>query len=523
MSKMEVEAKQVVPYQETPLDAKTKDLLCELCRQFYTLGWVTGTGGSISIKTSENKIFMSPSSVQKERMVASDIFVMDDKGVVIKEGVNPDGIKVKLSQCHPLFMSAYLHRNSGAVIHTHSIWAVLVSLYSGDEFRATHMEMIKGIEHHGYESELVIPVIDNTPQEEDLRDSLTAALLKYPKANAVIVRRHGVYVWGRDWRHAKAQCECLDYVMQLAVEMRRMGLDPADKNGARPLAVEDKTYSGGCCVSHQPVMAAPAAAANGAGSKKRKAVGGSEAAPVTTIVMDIEGTTTPIDFVTVEMFGYARDHVAAHLSSTWASAETQTDVAALRALAEADVKSHAAGAVGIPGKGKAEDIQKAVVANVLWQMSADRKSTALKELQGHIWKAGFDSGALQGMFYQDVQPALESWTRRNYKLYIYSSGSVNAQKMLFEHPKGQASFLPHIKGHYDTNIGMKREAKSYSAIATDIHTAPENIMFLTDIYEEAVAADAAGFQVTLIIRPGNKALPAECTFATAHSFVDLAL
>ena len=120
-------------------------------------------------------------------------------------------------------MSAYMHRHAGAVIHTHSIHAVLVSLLCGTEFRATHMEMIKGIEHHGYLSELVVPIIDNTPQEEDLRDSLTAALLKYPKANAVIVRRHGIYVWGRDWRHAKAQCECLDYVMQLAVEMRKLG------------------------------------------------------------------------------------------------------------------------------------------------------------------------------------------------------------------------------------------------------------------------------------------------------------
>lgn len=289
---------------------------------------------------------MSPSGVQKERMVPDDIYVMTAAGEVIHEGVNPEGVKLKLSQCHPLFMSAYMHRNSGAVIHTHSIHAVLVSLLCGDEFRATHMEMIKGIEHHGYLSELVIPIIDNTPQEEDLRDSLTAALLKYPKANAVIVRRHGIYVWGRDWRHAKAQCECLDYVMQLAVEMRKLGMDPNDHHAARPLAVEHSVYSRGCCES-----GADHATTVGGGKKRKTLNAGnhdaslassssssssSSSAPIEAIVTDIEGTTTPIDFVKVTMFGYARAHVEAHLRATLHSAQTQADIDGMRTLAGAD-------------------------------------------------------------------------------------------------------------------------------------------------------------------------------------------
>ena len=154
---------------------------------------------------------MSPSSVQKERMRPQDIYTLDEKGDILMPGINPL-LNLKLSQCHPLFMSAYLHRNAGAVIHTHSINAVMVGYLYGTEFRTSHLEMIKGISGLNYSDELVIPIIENTNQECELLESLEKAILMYPKSTAVIVRDHGLYIWGKDWMHCKTQCECLDYM-----------------------------------------------------------------------------------------------------------------------------------------------------------------------------------------------------------------------------------------------------------------------------------------------------------------------
>ncbi|VEN47313.1 unnamed protein product [Callosobruchus maculatus] len=122
-----------------------KNLIPELCRQFYHLGWVTGTGGGISIKHG-NKIYIAPSAVQKERIHPSDMFVQTIEGEDLE--LPPPEKKLKKSQCTPLFMCAYTMRNAGAVIHTHSKAAVMVTLlFPGKEFKCTHLEMIKGIKN----------------------------------------------------------------------------------------------------------------------------------------------------------------------------------------------------------------------------------------------------------------------------------------------------------------------------------------------------------------------------------------
>ena len=115
-----------------------RDLICELCRQFYTQGWVSGTGGGISIREGD-RIYMAPSGVQKERLQPEDLFELDLKGNVVEA---PEG---QLSACAPLFMNAFEHRDAGAVLHSHSINALLATLISGDELRVTHLEMMKGI------------------------------------------------------------------------------------------------------------------------------------------------------------------------------------------------------------------------------------------------------------------------------------------------------------------------------------------------------------------------------------------
>ncbi|KAI6053524.1 methylthioribulose-1-phosphate dehydratase [Marmota monax] len=205
-------------------------LIPELCKQFYHLGWVTGTGGGISLKHG-NEIYIAPSGVQKERIQPEDMFVCD----INEQDISgpPASKKLKKSQCTPLFMNAYTMRGAGAVIHTHSKAAVMATLlFPGREFKITHQEMIKGIRkctsggYFRYDDMLVVPIIENTPEEKDLKERMARAMNEYPDSCAVLVRRHGVYVWGETWEKAKTMCECYDYLFDIAVSMKKVGLDP---------------------------------------------------------------------------------------------------------------------------------------------------------------------------------------------------------------------------------------------------------------------------------------------------------
>ncbi|GAM17584.1 hypothetical protein SAMD00019534_007590, partial [Acytostelium subglobosum LB1] len=207
-------------------------LIPELCKQFYSLGWVTGTGGGISIK-HDKEIYIAASGVQKERIIGEDIFVMDENENELS--APPLYKNLRPSQCTPLFFNAYRMRGAGAVIHTHSQHAVMVTLLYDKEFVITHQEMIKGIVRgHGpdakylqYHDRLVVPIIENTPHERDLKQRMARAMEAYPEASAVLVRRHGVYVWGADWVKAKTMTECFDYLFEIAVKMKQHGINPA--------------------------------------------------------------------------------------------------------------------------------------------------------------------------------------------------------------------------------------------------------------------------------------------------------
>lgn len=199
-----------------------KQTIVELCQLFYGQGWVSGTGGGISIR-HEGRIHVAPSGVQKERLAAEDLFELDDAGEVVAK---PRDDALTLSACTPLFMNAYTLRDAGAVLHSHSLNAMLATLTCGDVFRVTHLEMMKGIAGTGYHDVLEVPVINNTAHECDLADSMADAMRAFPNSDAVLVRRHGVYVWGQDWVQAKTQAECYDYLFAAAVRMRQLGLDP---------------------------------------------------------------------------------------------------------------------------------------------------------------------------------------------------------------------------------------------------------------------------------------------------------
>ncbi|CAJ0835342.1 2729_t:CDS:2 [Entrophospora sp. SA101] len=194
------------------------NLIPELCRLFYKLGWVTGTG---------ELVYIAPSGVQKERIKPKDLFVLLLS--TRRELRSPE--RYKPSACTPLFYNAYTLRNANACIHTHSQNAVMVTLlYSNSEvFEITHQEMIKGIrrgsskENFEYFDSLVVPIIENTAKEEDLTEDMAKIMTKYPETNAVLVRRH------ESWEKAKTMCEFYDYLFEIAVKMKSIGLDPAAK------------------------------------------------------------------------------------------------------------------------------------------------------------------------------------------------------------------------------------------------------------------------------------------------------
>ncbi|VVC32689.1 Class II aldolase/adducin N-terminal,Methylthioribulose-1-phosphate dehydratase,PWWP [Cinara cedri] len=196
-------------------------LIPELCRLFYLNGWVTGTGGGISIKY-ENHIYIAPSGVQKERIQPEDLFVQDIHGVDVE--LPPPEKNFSKSQCTPIFMCSYTLRDAGAVIHIHSLEVVKLCLLSpGKDIRINDLEIIKGIyneekgKYYDNDEEVVIPIIENSKYERDLVGTFKLALRKYPMTSAVIVRNHGMYVWGKDWQSAKTQCECYDYAFKVMI------------------------------------------------------------------------------------------------------------------------------------------------------------------------------------------------------------------------------------------------------------------------------------------------------------------
>lgn len=210
--------------EQTMQNEHPRTLIPALCRQFYDLGWCTGTGGGIAIR-EDGVIYMAPSGVQKERIGSADIFELDLDGRVLRE---PQTAGLKLTECSPLFFNAFRQRGAGAVIHSHSIDALMATVHFDTVFRVSHVEMIKGLRGYGYYDTVEVPIIPNTARECELADSMAEAIDENPQIDAVLVQRHGVYVWGKDWQQAKTQAECLDYLFRFADRMIQSGRNPVD-------------------------------------------------------------------------------------------------------------------------------------------------------------------------------------------------------------------------------------------------------------------------------------------------------
>jgi enolase-phosphatase E1 len=202
------------------------------------------------------------------------------------------------------------------------------------------------------------------------------------------------------------------------------------------------------------------------------------------VLLDIEGTTTPIEFVHQTLFGYARARVSGFLERHWNDPEVRADVARLGAEHPADDPA-------------------LVVAYVHWLMDQDRKSTGLKSLQGKIWEEGYRAGELRGEVYPDVPPALERWRRQGIDIAIFSSGSVQAQRSLFK-STAAGDLTRFIRAYFDTTTGPKTAPQSYARIAAALERSPSEVLFLSDIAAELDAAQTAGMRTALCVRtPGS--------------------
>jgi len=213
------------------------------------------------------------------------------------------------------------------------------------------------------------------------------------------------------------------------------------------------------------------------------------------VLLDIEGTTTPIDFVLRTLFPYARQRVGDFLREHHSDEATETDLAKAWDEYRAD-----AGNADCPPWRDRQDLAQAA-AYFRWLIDKDRKSPALKSLQGRIWQQGYDEGHLNGEVYPDVPGALQRWKSEGRRVAIYSSGSVLAQKLLFR-TTVHGDLTTYLDAHFDTVVGAKRETASYTRIAESLSTSPSTILFVSDIAAELDAAANAGMRTALSIRPG---------------------
>ena len=212
------------------------------------------------------------------------------------------------------------------------------------------------------------------------------------------------------------------------------------------------------------------------------------AAGIEVVLLDIEGTTTPISFVHQRLFPYARARTAEFLQQHASDLEIQRVVSDLRGLQNAADSDAPAGDI---------------VSFVHFLIDNDRKLGPLKTLQGRIWEQGYAISELEGEVYADVLPAFERWTRADIRVAIFSSGSVLAQRLLFSNSTA-GDLSPYISKYFDTSVGAKGDAASYRRIvkALDLR-APAHVLFISDVVRELDAARDAGLRTLLCVRPAS--------------------
>ena len=234
------------------------------------------------------------------------------------------------------------------------------------------------------------------------------------------------------------------------------------------------------------------------------------------ILLDIEGTTTPIAFVTSTLVPYARAHIRSYLERNGDSSQYTTFLEAFRREHAADAQARQPVP---PWTGSGLAARASVEAYAEWLMSHDRKSPALKELQGYIWEEGYKSGDLVAPVYPDVAPAFDRWRAAGEAIAIFSSGSVLAQRWLFRCSTA-GDLTPYVQWYFDTGTGPKRDPASYARIARETSQSPGDILFISDVVAELDAARVTGMRTRLSLRPGNPP-QAETDHQTITSFDEI--
>ena len=236
---------------------------------------------------------------------------------------------------------------------------------------------------------------------------------------------------------------------------------------------------------------------------------------VQAIVLDIEGTTTPIAFVHDVLFPFARAHLCEYLETPH---DRDTLHESLRFLRDEWSDDVARGEKPPPWPA-AQGGERAAAPYIEWLMDRDRKSRGLKLLQGRIWEDGYRAGLLKGEVFSDVPPALARWRAARIDIAIYSSGSELAQRLIFgATPHGD--LIPFISRFFDTAVGAKISPESYRTIAAGLGCVPDGMLFVSDVTTELDAARSAGCQVLLCVRPGNRPQPRH-SFTAISSFEEI--
>jgi enolase-phosphatase E1 len=224
------------------------------------------------------------------------------------------------------------------------------------------------------------------------------------------------------------------------------------------------------------------------------------------ILLDIEGTTTPIDFVHNTLFPFAKARIAGFVQENLDGLKYELGQLAAEHAADADYNGEFR-----------PDSANSVSDYLKYLIEQDRKSTALKSIQGLIWQKGYESGDLVSSVFDDVPPALKRWKDAGKSVAIFSSGSVLAQRLIFKYTDhGDLTQL--IDAYFDTNNGAKQEADSYRGIAVGLETDAGDIIFVSDIPAELDAARAAGIQSILCMRKGNAEIKEDHSYRAIESF-----
>lgn len=230
------------------------------------------------------------------------------------------------------------------------------------------------------------------------------------------------------------------------------------------------------------------------------------------VLLDIEGTTTPIDFVHKTLFPFAENKIGEYVAENFD--DIKPEITELKKEYKKDFSEQ------IYGRDFREDAPETVSEYLKFLIGIDRKSTPLKSLQGKIWQAGYESGELESVMFADVPLAFEKWKSENKTIVIYSSGSRLAQKLIFKY-SNFGDLTKYISDYFDTDIGHKRETESYVKIAHSLNHPPKRLAFVSDILEELDAAKTAGYETFLSIRDGNAAVEKQSRHQIIHSFDEI--